>query len=136
MSEEKLDAFSFVKAIQKSKKELIRDAEDPKEAEKAYVPYMANKALSMYIDSIMYANEMNLYHNLDKDMQFSYHLNSVRSMNRKFVWFKKSKDEDIKLVSEHYGVNAVRAQEMLDLIGSGGVADIKKNNATGGAVKR
>ena len=52
---------------------------------KTYPPYVINRCLSGFIDTIMYANEMNRYHNLDKDMQYSFYLNSVRKRKRNFT---------------------------------------------------
>ncbi len=128
--------FDFVKTIQKSKIDMIETAEDPAAMTKAYSAWMVNKALSMYVDSILYSNEMNLHHQLDSDMQYSYHLNSVRAMNRKHTWFSKTSDKDLKLVQEHYKVNSTRASEIVEIIGSAGIETIKKKNAMGGVVKK
>jgi hypothetical protein len=128
--------FDFVKSIQKSKKDMIAEADDPAVMTKAYSPWMVNKALSMYVDSILYANEMNRAHFLDNDMQYAYHLNSVRAMSRKHTWFSKTSDKDLKLVQEHYKVNSTRASEIVKIIGSAGIETIKKKNAMGGVVKK
>ena len=45
---------------------------------KEYPPYIINRCLSGNLDCIMFANEMNLHHSLDKDMQYSFFLNSLR----------------------------------------------------------
>ncbi len=128
--------FDYVKSIQKSKIDMIRDSDSPELAAKDYSAWIVNKALSMYVDSIMYSNEMNTNHFLDSDMQYAYHLNSVRAMNRKHAWFKKVADDDIKIVSEHYKCNNTRALEILKLIGTKGVEALKKENVTGGVVKK
>ena len=36
----------------------------------SYPPYIVNRCLSGYIDCVMFANEMNKYSFLQKDMQF------------------------------------------------------------------
>ena len=43
--------------------------EEDKTSKKDYAPYIINKCLSAHIDCILFANEMNMNHRLDKDMQ-------------------------------------------------------------------
>ena len=46
--------------------------EDLSEHIKDYPPYIVNRCLSGHMDCVMYANEMNKYNFLDKDMQYSF----------------------------------------------------------------
>ena len=55
--------------------------EDPAEI-KSYSPYIINRCLSGHLDCIMFANEMNKYSFLDKDMQYSFYLNTLRKKKR------------------------------------------------------
>ncbi len=128
--------FDYVKSIQKTKEDMIRGSDTPELATKEYNPWIVNKALSMYVDSIMYANDMNVNHYLDKDVQYAYHLNSVRAMNRKHTWFKSTSDEDLKVVTNHFQCNNIRALEIMKIIGAKGIDLIKKNDVTGGVVKK
>ena len=50
----------WLNSINFNKEDLSYDIKD-------YPPYVINRCLSGFIDTIMYANEMNRYHNLDKD---------------------------------------------------------------------
>lgn len=112
-----INPFDYVKSIQKTKKNLIRESENKPEAIKGYNPYITNKALSFYVDSILYANEMNMLSHLDKDMQYDYLLNTIRSMNRQHTWFKKdNKIENIEPIMKYYSINRQRAKEMLNLL--------------------
>ena len=45
--------------------------EDP-DAKKDYSPYIINRCLSGNLDCIMFVNEMNINHHLDKDLQYSF----------------------------------------------------------------
>ena len=56
--------------------------EDLSEDMSSYPPYIINRCLSGHLDCVMYANEMNLHHHLDKDMQYSFYLNSLRKRKR------------------------------------------------------
>ena len=55
----------WLNSINFNKEDLSYDIND-------YPPYVINRCLSGFIDTIMYANEMNRYHNLDKDMQYHF----------------------------------------------------------------
>ena len=46
--------------------------EDLSEDTSSYPPYIVNRCLSGHLDCVMFANEMNKYHFLDKDMQYSF----------------------------------------------------------------
>ena len=50
--------------------------EDDEHIIKSYPPFIINKCLSGHIDSVLFANEMNRYHFLDKDMQYKFYLNT------------------------------------------------------------
>ena len=63
---------------------------------KSYPPYIINKCLAGQIDSILFANEMNMNHHLDKDMQYSFYLNSLRKRKRFSPWLRKDKVKDLE----------------------------------------
>lgn len=105
--------FDYVKSIQKTKIDLIRTADDKDQAIKDYNPFLTNKALSFYLDSVLYANEMNMLSHLDKDQQYAYLINTIRSMNRPHTWFKNEKSDNIDMIMKYYSVNRQRAKETL-----------------------
>ena len=47
-----------------------------------YPPYIVNRCLSGHVDCVLFANEMNKYNFLDKDMQYSFYLNTLRKKKR------------------------------------------------------
>ena len=69
--------------------------EDMSEHIRSYPPYIINKCLSSHIDCILFANEMNKYHHLDKDMQYSFYINTLRKRKRFSPWLKKDKIKDL-----------------------------------------
>ena len=56
--------FDWVKSISETKENLL----DTRESN-AYNPYIVNKSLSHQIDCLLFSNEMNSRHFLDKDIQ-------------------------------------------------------------------
>ena len=108
--------FDFVNEINGGKKDLIRGSENPELAEKLYSPFLTNRALSNFVDTIMYANEMNIHHILDKKLQNDYYLNTTRAGKRFSKWHKKDENGDIDCVQEYYKVSYVKAVEILKVL--------------------
>lgn len=131
---ESFNPFDFIKSIQQTKVDIIRTSDNPILAEKDYNPFLTNKALSFHVDSILYANELNTRHGLDKLLQYDYLINTVRSMKRPYVWLKKSSDEDVQFLQETFQMNNARAREAYAVMGPEKVAELRKNRVTGGVV--
>jgi hypothetical protein len=53
-------------------------------SKKDYSPFVINKCLSGHIDCLMYVNEMNINHSLDKKLQYDFFINIVRKKKRGF----------------------------------------------------
>ena len=101
----------------------------------AYDAYIINKALSHYIDCIFPANQMNVYSFLDKEMQYSYYLNTIRSMKRFEPWQKKSVDEDVKAIKEYFGYSTEKAKQAMLILNTNQIAEIKDKIIKGGVKK-
>lgn len=127
-----MNPFDFVNAINMSKKDIIRGSENPELAEKSYVPFMANKSLSYFVDTIMYANEMNKCAHIDNILQNDYYLNSVRVSKRFSKWSKKLENNDIEAVQEYYKVSFAKAVEIINVLKPEQISLIKEKNIKGG----
>jgi hypothetical protein len=106
--------------------------EDLSESVKEYPPFIVNKCLSGHIDCVMYANEMNRYHHLDKDLQYSFYLNSLRKKKRFSPWLRKDKVTDLECVKKYYGYNNEKASQALKILTKEQLAFIKKRLDIGG----
>jgi sulfur transfer protein SufE len=84
--------------------------------EKEYVPYVVNKSLSYFTDTLLYANEINKYGFLDNKMQYEYLLHSVRQGKRFSKWAKKDSSAVIDCISKYYQVNHKRAEEYASVL--------------------
>jgi hypothetical protein len=103
---------------------------------KDYTPFVVNRALSYHVDCILYANEMNLYPELDKDMQYSFYLNIIRGMKRKFQpWQKAEVNKDIDSIKEYFGYSNEKARDALKVLTPEQVATIKDKTNKGGVKK-
>ena len=63
--------------------------EDLSEHISSYPPYIVNRCLSGHLDCIMYVNEMNMNIDLDKQLQYDFYLNTLRSKKRFAPWIRK-----------------------------------------------
>ena len=106
--------------------------EDLSEHIKEYSPYIINRCLSGNLDCIMFANEMNLHHSLDKDMQYSFFLNSLRKKKRFSPWLRKDKVTDLECVKKYYGYSNEKASQALKILTIEQINFIKQRLEIGG----
>lgn len=98
-----------------------------------YAPFIVNRSLSYHLDCVPFVSEINMYPGLDKDMQYQYYLNSIRSMKRKFQpWQKSNKVENIECVKTFFGYSDNKAKEALLILSDEQVAEIKIITDKGG----
>ena len=103
----------YLYSINQSKKNILKD--DP-EAERKYPPFIINKCLSSFTDSVLYANEMNKNPHLDKRLQYDFFINSLKPRKRFTPWLRKETLEDIELVKQYYGYSHNKALEAVRLL--------------------
>ena len=120
----------YLNAINFTKKNLM-DSDDLL-WQKKYPAFIVNKILSGFQDCIMLVNEMNRNHFVDKDMQFHFLLNSIRSKKRYSPFLRSSKLKDLDVVKEYYGYNNEKAKVALDILTKDEVKLIKEKLFKGG----
>jgi hypothetical protein len=106
--------------------------EDLSEHSKEYPPYIINRCLSGHMDCVLFANQMNLQHHIDKDMQYSFYLNSLRKRKRFSPWLRKDKVQDLECVKQYYGYSNEKASQALKILTKEQINFIKKRLDTGG----
>ncbi len=124
--------FEFTKTINETKRNLID--EDP-EVEKDYIPFLVNRSLGYFMDTIMYANEMNQKNSLDHKLQYDFLLNIIRPRKRFSKWLKKSKDNNIDLIKNFYGYSYTKAKDVVDILSEDQLEQISSKLDTGGLRK-
>jgi|TARA_B100000475_G_scaffold526_1_gene524 hypothetical protein len=120
----------YLNAINFTKKNLM-DSED-KLWQKKYPSFIVNKILSGFQDTVMLVNEMNRNHFVDKDMQFHFLLNSIRSKKRFSPFLRANKLKDIECVKEYYGYSNDKAKSALDILTNDQIKLIKEKLYKGG----
>ena len=120
----------YLNAINFTKKDLMKS--EDKLWEKKYTDFIVNKILSGLSDTIMLVNEMNRNHFLDKDMQFQFLINSIRSKKRFSPFLRANKLKDIECVKEYYGYSNDKAKSALDILTKDEIKLIKEKLYKGG----
>ena len=120
----------YMNAINHQKIDLM-DSED-EFWEKKYPAFIVNKVLSSFSDCILFVNEMNKMHHLDKRLQFQFFLNSIGSKKRFSKWLRSSKIKNLEYVKEYYNYNNEKARQALDILNDAQLEKIKKIIDRGG----
>ena len=123
-----MNPFTYVNEITNGKKHIMVDDI----AEKAYNPFMVNRGLSYFHDTVLMANEMNRYHQIDKRLQFDFLINIVRKRKRFSKWTKSHVSDDVEVIKQYYGYSNEKARQVSNLLTSEQINELKKKVYKGG----
>lgn len=104
---EKLSPFAFVDAVSSTKRNLLEEGTPESE----YNPFMVNRALSYFPDTILIATCATRMAHMDKRVQFEFLLNVVRPRRRFSKWVKREAEPEIDAIMRFYMYNRRRAVE-------------------------
>tara|TARA_B100001057_G_scaffold417375_1_gene436067 strand:- start:905 stop:1291 length:387 start_codon:yes stop_codon:yes gene_type:complete len=123
-----MNPFEFSNAINYTKKNIMVDDI----TEKAYNPFLVNRSLSYFPDTILAANEMNLHPHLDNRLQFDFFINIIRKKKRFSKWFKPENPSDLDVVKNYYGYSNEKARQVLTILSTEQINELKNKVVTGG----
>ena len=124
-----MELKDWLNSINFNKNNLIE--EDP-ESISSYPAYIVNRCLSGHLDTVLFANEMNIYNSLDKDMQYTFFLYTLRKRKRFSPWLKKEQVDDLDLVKKHYGYSNEKAKVAVSLLTKTQLEYIRNKHDMGG----
>jgi hypothetical protein len=124
----KIELKDWLNSINFTKEDLMEDPSIVKD----YPPYIINRCLSGHVDCILFANEMNRYPNLEKDMQYAFYLNTLRKKKRFSPWLRKEQVTDLQSVKQYYGYSNEKASQALKILSNEQITFIKQRLETGG----
>ena len=120
----------YLKSINQTKENLM-DSDDPM-CEKKYSPYIINKCIAPFNDTIMFVNEINMRHHLENKLQYDFLLNTIRPKNRFAPWVRGSKIKDLEFIKEYYGYSNEKAKVALQILSNDQIKTIKDSLSKGG----
>jgi hypothetical protein len=104
-------------------------------AEKSYPSFMVNRGLSYFPDTVLFANEMNVHHNIDHRLQFDFFINIIKKKKRFSKWAKAYNIENLELIKEYYGYSNEKAKSVLSLLNDAQINELKLRIYKGGKRK-
>jgi hypothetical protein len=139
----KLSPFDFINSICEGSRgaNLMKDsradysdaAPDVDAVDKQYVPFIVNRGLSYFQDTVLFANEMNIRHNTAPKMQYDFLRNLIRPRKRFSKWSKKADDgADVAMLMAHYNYSAEKARNILPLFTSQALESLRQSRSIGG----
>ena len=109
-----MNPYEYLNEINYGKKDSMTSEQN----EKDYVPFLINRSLSYFQDTVGLSNVMNQYHFLDKKLQFHFLINTVRKRKRFSKWDKPDEASSIEVIKEYYGYSNEKARQALKLLTS------------------
>ena len=140
---DKLTPFDFIKSINDHKPNLLKDCKayegeemiNPDTPSKQYVPFIINRGLSQFNDTVLLTNEMNIRHQLPAKMQYDFLFSAIRPRKRFSKWAKKMKDpNDLKTIQETYNYSKEKAEQVYSMFSQDELKTLRKRLNKGGTV--
>ena len=119
-----------MKTIKETKQNLL-DSEDSS-WEKEYPAWVVTKCMASHYDTVLLANEMNIYYDLPNKLQYDFYINTVRKRKRFSPWEKKVKIEDLETVKTYYNYSTQKAQAILKILNKDQLDHLKSKLNRGG----
>ena len=119
-----------MKTINETKQNLL-DSEDTS-WEKEYPAWVVTKCMASHYDTVLLANEMNIYYDLPNKLQYDFYINTVRKRKRFSPWEKKVKIEDLETVKKYYNYSTQKAQAILKILNKDQLDHLKSKLNRGG----
>tara|TARA_B100002019_G_C21064702_1_gene495876 strand:- start:299 stop:679 length:381 start_codon:yes stop_codon:yes gene_type:complete len=126
-----MNPFDFINDINLGKKGIMVDDL----AEKEYAPFITNRALSFHVDTVLFANEMNIHHHLDNRLQYDFFINIIRKQKRWSKWFKPNEVTNLDIIKQYYGYSNDKAKSVLSLLNNEQIEELRKRIYKGGKRK-
>ena len=124
-----INLSEILSSINHNKENILRDRDEREE--KQYAPYVINRCLSYFPDTIFLVNSMNCIPNVDKRMHYEFLLTSVRKRKRFSKWLKKEQDIRLDWIKEYYNVSEKKAREYISFLTDEQIEDIKSRTTYG-----
>ncbi len=119
----------ILSSINHNKENILRERDEREE--KQYAPYVINRCLSYFPDTIFLVNSMNCIPNVDKRMHYEFLLTSVRKRKRFSKWLKKEQDIRLDWIKEYYNVSEKKARDYISFLTDEQIEDIKSRTTYG-----
>lgn len=111
---------------------MINDArkDDIQVNDSVYNQFIINRGLSLFLDTLAVANEINKYKGISNQMHFDYLRNMVSPRKRFAKWPKPKDHGDASIVSRYYNISMSKAYDMIGIIDGDLIKQMKQELET------
>ena len=102
----KRNPFDYVKSINKKNYEYDLSG---------YNPFLTNRAFAGFIDTILFAEQMNQYHTLSPSLQYDFYYYGIRKGSRFDPIPKSAEPEGLDVVMAYYNYSKQKALEVISI---------------------
>ena len=127
-----MSPFDYLNSINMTKKNLMID----EQSEKDYVPFIVNRGLGYFQDTVLLANEMNVNCHIDSKLQYDFLKGTISKRKRFSKWLKAEDDEKVDIIRKYFGYNHTVAKSVSHLFNVEQLNTLKKRLDKGGHSKR
>ena len=109
------NVFDFINSINaEAKEDMFRTHPEGRDvADKEYVPYIVNRGMSLFQDTVLYANEVNQLAHIDKIAQYDFYRLSIRPRKRWSKWPKYIQNDDLEMLKKYFQYSTQKASVAL-----------------------
>ena len=101
--------------------------------EKEYPSFLINRALSMHVDSVLFAEQIAKFRDIPSKWAYDYYFYSIRSMKRGYSkWPKKEENEITEALMQYYQVNRRNAENYQKILTEKQINSILQDMEKGG----
>ena len=119
-----MSAFDYVTAINFTKKDLFEKDGD---GGVGYDPFITNKSLSYFVDTVLFANEVNMRYQIPKGSQFDFLRFGVSKRKRFSKWHKQEKNSElVNAIAKIENINHENVKKMLQVLNEADIKELKK----------
>lgn len=128
----------WLKSINFEKVDYFKETEingilvDPDQVERDYVPFVINRTLSYFPDTVLFAQMMNERPNISNRMQFAFLKGVIAPKKRYSKWTKNETDDTVEAIMTVYQINRKRAEEYMSLMTDDQKDEVIQKTRTGG----
>lgn len=102
--------FDYIKTINLTKQDIMKPDD-----EKDYPAFLVNRFYSFFLDTVLYANQMNINSGIDNRLKYDYLRTSLKKKNRFSKWPKREQLDKFNIIQQYYKYNTSKAKELLFL---------------------
>ena len=102
------------------------------EIDRDYPAFMVNRGLSFFMDTVLYAAEMNRHADTPPYAQYLFYYHGTYKKRRFSKWHKKAAMDNIDIVKEYYHYSDTKAEEALAILTDDQIEEIKTRLYKGG----